>query len=181
MHLPETHGLRRGLRFFRASGALGIAGVAVPIPSGTGAVLGVAIVDSGSVLDDYGHAVAAACSRVASLLLFTGHEPNSTREVIIVTTTTDTIEDLQARVAFLEDTLYSLAALLTGKADAANLPATSVFPVNAYDQGRILTAFAEVLMGDRTTTCPVWCRVDGSGVATQRPSNWPAGKASSGS
>ncbi|MGB5038811.1 MAG: hypothetical protein WBQ66_19560, partial [Blastocatellia bacterium] len=102
-------------------------------------------------------------------------------EVTTVTDSTDPIADLQARVAFLEDTLYSLAALLTGKVNAANLPATSVFPVNAYDQGRILTAFAEVLTGDRTTTCPVWCRVDGSGGATQRPSNWPAGKASSGS
>ena len=168
-----SHGLRRGLRFFRASGALGIAGVAVPIPSGTGAVLGVAIVDSGSVLDDYGHAVATACSRVSRLLLFAGHEPNSTREVINVTTPTDPIEDLQARVTFLEEVLYNLGALLTGKADASALPQLSSFPVNSYDQGRILTAIAEVLVGDKAPTCPPLCRFPPTGGTVVRPSNWP--------
>jgi len=91
-----------------------------------------------------------------------------------VTTPTDPVEDLQARVAFLEETLYSLAALLTGKVQASSLPSLKSFPVNAYDQARILTAFAEVLTGAREPTCPPWCRFPPTGEGTVRPSNWPA-------
>jgi len=91
-----------------------------------------------------------------------------------VTTPTDPIEDLQARVAFLEETLYNFAALMTGTKSLSDLPATGKVPLSAHDQGRILTAFAEVLAGERLPKCPPWCLRDGSGPSV-RPENWPGG------
>lgn len=97
-----------------------------------------------------------------------------------MTTPTDPIEDLQARVAFLEETLYNFAALLTGLKDLSELPTSGKIPLAAHDQGRILTAFAEVVTGDKTSTCPPWCRFPGESGPSVRPSNWPSGDDSSG-
>lgn len=97
-----------------------------------------------------------------------------------MTTPTDPIEDLQARVAFLEETLYNFAALLTGLKDLSDLPTSGKIPLAAHDQGRILTAFAEVITGDKTSTCPPWCRFPGESGPSVRPSNWPSGGESSG-
>lgn len=93
-----------------------------------------------------------------------------------MTTTTDPIEDLQARVAFLEETLYNFAALLTGRKSLTELPTSGKIPLSVYDQGRVLTAFAEVLSGDRSPSCPPWCTL-GGGAASERPQNWPDGDA----
>lgn len=90
-----------------------------------------------------------------------------------MTDSTDPIADLQARVTFLEETLYNLASMLTGRTSLANLPTAGKIPLSAYDQGRILTAVAEVLVGDKAPTCPPWCRFPPVGGGTVRPSNWP--------
>lgn len=99
----------------------------------------------------------------------------TTSEVKTVATTTDPIEDLQARVAFLEETLYNFAALMTGGKDLGDLPTTGKVPLSSHDQGRILTAFAEVLSGEKAPKCPPWCIIDGSGPSV-RPDSWPAGE-----
>jgi hypothetical protein len=92
--------------------------------------------------------------------------------VTTVTDSTDPIADLQARVAFLEETLYNLGALLTGKKDLAELPTSGKIPLSSHDQGRILTAFAEMLSGEKVPKCPPWCILDGSAPSV-RPDNWP--------
>lgn len=89
-----------------------------------------------------------------------------------MTTPTDPIEDLQARVAFLEESLYNLAALLTGAKDLDDLPTAGKIPLSAHDQGRIITAFAEVIAGQKAPRCPPWCILDGSAPSV-RPDNWP--------
>ena len=96
-----------------------------------------------------------------------------------MTTPTDPIEDLQARVAFLEETLYNFAALLTGLKGLGDLPTSGKIPLSAHDQGRILTAFAEMLTGEKTLNCPPWCVIDGSGPSV-RPPHWPSPDDSSG-
>lgn len=96
-----------------------------------------------------------------------------------MTTPTDPIEDLQARVAFLEETLYNFAALLTGKKELTELPTTGKIPLAAHDQGRILTAFAEVITGEKVPKCPPWCILDGSAPSV-RPDNWPSSDDSTG-
>ena len=165
--------VRGGLWFFRASGALGAWCIGGLSPSRPSAESRISIVDSGSTLDDYGHAIAADCSRAVQTLLLARHNPNTTREVINVTTPTDPIEDLQARVEFLESVLYTLGAFLTGRADPSTLPSLKSFPVNDQDQARILTAFAEVLVGERVPKCPPWCPINSPNTDLVRPSNWP--------
>lgn len=97
-----------------------------------------------------------------------------------MTTPTDPIEELQARVAFLEETLYNLGALLTGKKQLTELPTSGKIPLSAHDQGRVLTAAAELLVGSRTPNCPPWCKF-GGGEPSDRPSNWPDGDEASAS
>ena len=64
-------------------------------------------------------------------------------EVHAVTTPTDPIEDLQARVAFLEETIYTLAAMLTGRVAREDFPTTGRIPLSGHEQGQALTVFAD--------------------------------------
>ena len=93
-----------------------------------------------------------------------------------MTTPTDPMEELQARVAFLEETIYTLASMLTGRIAQEDLPTTGRIPLSTHDTGRALTVFAEVISGDRSPNCPPWCRFGETGP-TERPANWPEGEA----